>query len=165
MAAENGTKPGRAGRRDAGSIHTVVIHTTLTVLSQGDSIMSHWKKAFPSKYLQSSELDSPIIVTIASVLTENVGSGDDQESKPVVRFVETHVKGVVLNLTRAEAIATVAGDDDTDRWPGTRVRLSRGWTRYQGKRVSCIVVDAPPPSPRLGAPSTEGHGVPSSEVF
>ena len=29
--------------------------------------MAHWKKAFPSKYLQAADLDRPIIATITSV--------------------------------------------------------------------------------------------------
>jgi hypothetical protein len=107
-----------------------------------DIAMPHWKKGFPSKYLQVAGLDTPILATIASVRNETVGSRDNQEPKIVVHFQED-VKPVVLNLTRAEAIATIAGDDDTDRWPGTRIRLSRGVTRYQGKRVGCIVIDAP----------------------
>jgi hypothetical protein len=109
--------------------------------------MAHWKKAFPSKYLQASDLDHPVIATIKSVPTENVGSGDNLEEKLVAKFQED-VKGVVLNLTRAEAISAIAGDDDTDTWVGVRIRLSRGMTRYQGKKVPCIVIDAPPKTSR-----------------
>ena len=105
--------------------------------------MAHYKKAFPSKYLQAADLDTPIMATIKSVTSENVGSGDQPELKLVAAFRED-VKGVVLNLTRAEAIAELAGDEDTDTWPGTRIRLSRGTTHYRGKRVACIAVDAPP---------------------
>jgi hypothetical protein len=108
-----------------------------------DNAMAHWKSAFPSKWLQVSDLDRPIEATIANVRTEPVGSGDNAEPKPVVRFHEPHVKGVVLNLTRAEAIAALAGDDDTEKWPGTRIRLYRGSTRYQGKRVACVAIGAP----------------------
>jgi len=119
-------------------------------------IMPHFKKAFPSKYLQAADLDVPIVATIKSVVVENVGSGDDLESKLVATFRED-IKGCVLNLTRAEAIAAIVGDEDTDRWVGTRIRLSRGTTRFGGKRVSCIVVDDAPPmaSPQSAATSAE----------
>ena len=95
--------------------------------------MAHWKKAFPAKYLQVSDLDLPITATIQVVSTENVG-GDDGDLKLVIRFSEPGVKALVCNLTRAEAIAELAGSDDTDVWPGTRLTLVKGMTRYQGKR-------------------------------
>jgi hypothetical protein len=47
---------------------------------------------------------------------------------------------VVLNLTRAEAIEEIVGDPDTDHWIGHRVRLFRGSTRYQNKKVPCISI-------------------------
>lgn len=103
--------------------------------------MPHFKKAFPSKYLQTSDLDKPIDVTIKRITSETVGTGDEAEQKLVAHFRED-VKAVVLNLTRAEAIASFAGSEDTDAWPGTRIRLARGTTRFQGKKVGCIVIDA-----------------------
>jgi hypothetical protein len=105
--------------------------------------MAHWKKGFPSRYLQVSDLDSPIVATIKSVSSENVGSGESAELKLVVRFKEADVKSVVLNLTRAEAIEGIVGDGDTDKWTGHRIKLHRGSTRYQGKRVACIAIGAP----------------------
>jgi hypothetical protein len=105
--------------------------------------MAHWKRGFPSKFLQVSDLDTPIVATIASVRSETVGSGDDAEEKLTVRFKEADVKACVLNLTRAEAIETIVGDPDTDRWPGHRIKLYRGTTRYQGKKVACIAIEAP----------------------
>ena len=63
--------------------------------------------------------------------------------KLVVRFKEADVKAVVLNLTRAEAIEGIAGDPDTDRWTGHRIKLVKGATRFQGKKVACIAVEAP----------------------
>src|SRR5262245_44074660 len=107
--------------------------------------MAHWKKAFPSRYLQVTDLDSgPLTLTIASVGAENVGAGENSELKLTVKFQEPGTKGLVCNLTRAEAIAELAGSDDTERWPGTRLQLVKGTTRYQGKKVGCIVVQAPP---------------------
>jgi hypothetical protein len=105
--------------------------------------MAHWKKSFPGKYLQVSDLDTPIVATIANYREEAIGTGDDQERKPVIHFRESGVKAVVLNLTRAEAVEAIAGDPDTDRWPGTRICLYKGTTRYQGKRVACIAICAP----------------------
>jgi hypothetical protein len=114
--------------------------------------MAHWKKSFPSKFLQAADLDQPIVATIARVANENVGSDDKTELKPVLFFREPGLKGVVLNLTRAEATAEIAGNEDMDDWPGTRVRLVRGTTRYQGKKVPCIAIERPPVAKKGGKP-------------
>ncbi len=104
--------------------------------------MAHWKKAFPSKYLSVADLDDgPITATIAAVLTTNIG--DDQELKLVVQFKEADVKQLVLNLTRGEALAELAGSEDTDKWVGCTIQLVKGSTRYQGRKVGCITVQAP----------------------
>jgi hypothetical protein len=116
--------------------------------------MAHWKKSFPSKYLQAADLDTPIPATLKTVVNENIGIGDAADLKPVAQWEEAHVKGVVLNLTRAEALADIAGDDDMDHWPGTRVLLQRGSTRYQGKKVACIEIVKPPVIARAPRPKT-----------
>jgi hypothetical protein len=106
--------------------------------------MAHFKKAFPSRYLQVSDLDDPVVATIKTVKVQSVGSGDDADDKLVVTFAESDLKPCVLNLTRAEAIAAVVGSGDTDDWPGTRVQLAQGTTSFKGRSVSCITISAPP---------------------
>ena len=107
--------------------------------------MPHFRKSFPSRFLQSTDLDDgPITVTINAVRDENVGTTDKPETKPVVESKEEGVKPFVLNITRGEAITEIAGNPDINRWPGTRIQLAKGWTRYQGKRVACIEVLPPP---------------------
>jgi hypothetical protein len=108
-----------------------------------DTVMPHWKRSFPGRYMQTADLDAAVVATIAAVRETTIGSGDDRETKPVVTFEEPGTKSLVLNLTRAEAIASIAGCDDMDDWTGVRIKISRGTTRFQGKKVSCIVVDAP----------------------
>jgi hypothetical protein len=106
--------------------------------------MAHWKKGFPSKYLQASDLDGgPLHGTIKEVRYADVGAGDDAERKQVAFFHEPQIKGVVLNMTRCEQLETIIGDPETDHWPGHRVKIVRGVTRYQGKRVFCIAFEAP----------------------
>jgi hypothetical protein len=110
--------------------------------------MANWRQRFPSKYLQAADLDDdPIDATIKAVYNERVGT--DTEVKPVVTFREPHVKPVVLNRTRCEAIETIAGSFDDAAWPGTRIRLQAGTTFFQGKKVPCIDIVAPPST---GAP-------------
>ncbi len=101
--------------------------------------MTHFKTAFPGKYLQIADLGTPIVGTIKTVTIETVGAGDDAGQKPVVRFLEEEYRPLVLNLTRAAAIAAIAGDD-IEHWIGIRIRISRGHTSYKGKPTPCIVV-------------------------
>lgn len=100
--------------------------------------MAHWKKSFPSRFLQAAELDRPFVATVAGLADENVGAADAPDVKPVLRFQEAGAKAVVMNLTRSEAMEAIVGDPDTDHWLGHRVKVYRGTTRYGGKRVPCI---------------------------
>ncbi len=106
--------------------------------------MAHWKKTFPSKYLQVADLDGgAITATIKEVVTDTLGAGADAELKLIVKFVEPDVKALVCNLTRGEAVSEIAGSEDTNDWPGTVIQLVKGVTRFQGKKVGCIVVQKP----------------------
>jgi hypothetical protein len=56
----------------------------------------HWKKHFPSRYLQISDLeDGPITATIAEVATDMLGIGKDAEEKMIVKFAEPGLKPLV----------------------------------------------------------------------
>ena len=106
--------------------------------------MAHFKKSFPSRFTQAADFDNgPITVTIKSTANEDFGTKDNPQEKPVA-FFDEDMRPVVLNITRCEAIAEIAGSEGMDDWPGTRVQLSKGATRFQGKKVACIDVSQPP---------------------
>src|SRR4029450_4830208 len=82
--------PGRASTGAECLTNVAREGATLSCHRQGlGAVMPHWKRSFPSRYLQVSDLDTPIVATIAAVQDEEVGSGDDAESKPVVHFKTT----------------------------------------------------------------------------
>jgi len=85
----------------------------------------------------------PRNLTIAEVATANFESNGKAELKLVATFMEPCAKKLVLNLARAEAISDIAGDENTDTWPGTRVTLCKGSTRFQGQRVPCMAIKEP----------------------
>src|SRR5262245_6680246 len=116
--------------------------------------MPHYKTAFPSKFLSASEIDHRYDTTIATADYDDVGTDDKAERKLVATFEEAESKAIVWNFTRCEAIAEVAGTPDYLKWPGTRVNVSQGWTRYAGKKVACIVIGPPdiPPAPPAKRP-------------
>ena len=94
--------------------------------------------AFPSAYLKASDLGtSAPVVTIDRVEVEPVGR--DREMKPVVYF-KGKEKGVVLNKTNSNMIATLTGSRDTDDWSGCQIRIYATTTEFGGETVECIRV-------------------------
>ena len=98
-------------------------------------------QAFPSDYIKSSDLNGrEVRVVIKKVRIEEVGR--EKEERPVIYF-EGKEKGMVLNKTNANAIATAFGDD-TDDWTGGEVILYAAMTEFQGKSVEGLRVKIAP---------------------
>ena len=98
---------------------------------------------FTGTYLKAADLQGrAVTVTIDAVEKEMLGSGKDAEEKWVVRFTGKE-KGLVLNVTNANMIAEIVGDDRSESWPGHEVKLYPSKTDFQGKRVDCIRIDYP----------------------
>ena len=98
-------------------------------------------QAFPSDYIKSSDLNGrEVRVVIEKVKIEEVGR--EKEERPVIYF-EGKEKGMVLNKTNANAIATAFGDD-TDDWTGGEVILYAAMTEFQGKSVEGLRVKIAP---------------------
>jgi hypothetical protein len=108
--------------------------------------MASFRSQLPSKseFFKATDFDSgPRTLTIAEVSTTNLENNGRTELKLVASFREPDTKKLVLNLTRAEAIAEIVGSEDTDAWVGARISLRKGKTAFQGKRVDCMLVEAP----------------------
>lgn len=99
---------------------------------------------FPSNYLKAADIDDDVVVTILEIKEEEIGD----DAKHVVYFNELE-KGLVLNKTNAESIATTTGSDDTDNWPGQKITLFATTVSFQGKPVEAIRV-------KLRKPKTQG---------
>ena len=96
--------------------------------------------AFPSNYLKASDLGTGApVVTIDRVEVEPVGR--DREMKPVLYF-KGKEKGVVLNKTNSNMIASLLGSRDTEDWTGCQIRLYATTTEFGGETVECIRVKA-----------------------
>ena len=107
--------------------------------------MPSYKTAFPSKYLKAEDLGTTRpIGTIESVDFEEVGTGQKKDRKLVVHFRERTLKPLVLNLINSDTIAEIAGTEDYEEWPETRIVLYATKTEFQGKRVPCVRLEAPP---------------------
>ena len=65
-----------------------------------------------SKFLKQSDIEQPTNVTIQGYREMNVGSGDEQELKWVVKFKEFD-KPLVLNFTNRLTLQDLFGEDST----------------------------------------------------
>jgi hypothetical protein len=98
--------------------------------------------AFPSNYLKASDLQGrQPVVTIDRVEFEPVGR--TREMKPILYFAGKD-KGVVLNKTNANKIASLTGSTLTEDWTGMRVTLFATHVEFQGETVEAIRIKAAP---------------------
>ena len=109
--------------------------------------------AFPSKWLKADDLppNIDIVLTIIKCDMVNVGQEDNPEVKPVIWF-HGKEKGMVLNVTNANAIGRIHGDD-TDDWINKDIAIFRSQTDFRGSSVPCIRVKLD--APAAAAPTTK----------
>ena len=97
--------------------------------------------AFPSKYLRASDIPDgrEAHVKIDRVQLESMETTGDE--KPVLYFIDRK-KGLVLNRTNADQIASAYGDD-TESWHGQPIILFITSTSFNGRTVPCLRVRIP----------------------
>lgn len=94
--------------------------------------------AFPSTYLKASDLQGkPVSVVIDRVEIDTVGD----EPKPILYFIGKQ-KGLVINKTNANSIASIYGYE-TDDWHGKTIQLVEAMVDFQGRSVPAIRVRVP----------------------
>ena len=89
---------------------------------------------FPSKYLRAGDLDGDLVVTMKSLMVEEING----EKKPVLHFIE-EAKGLVLNKTNCKMIGSLHGSE-TDDWPGKKIALFPTEVDFRGEIVDAIRV-------------------------
>ena len=97
---------------------------------------------FPSKYFRGADFAQPKVLTIDVVHMELLKTNGKEESKPVAYFKKAK-KALVLNRTNFDAITDIAGDDDYDNWPDTRIELYSVMQEVRGEMKNCVRVRAP----------------------
>ncbi len=114
--------------------------------------------AFPSNYIKASDLDGePRALQIRTCVPEELGQGNEKETKPVLYFQDRQ-KGLVLNKTNANVIADAYGDD-TSNWEGKAVEVYPTQVEFKGKLVDGIrlriVPEAQPQTQPAAAPMAD----------
>jgi hypothetical protein len=105
----------------------------------------------PSKYFKAADFEGPLTLTIEMARPEKFENGRDEEEKLVVYFKKTK-SGLVIGPIVWGMIADIVGTDETEKWPGHRLKLVRETTMFGGKRVPCIRPYAPDDTPAKKAP-------------
>lgn len=97
--------------------------------------------AFPSQYMKA-DVDIPddrdLIVTMDTVQMEEIGQGENKDSKPCLYFTD-YDKALVLNKTNSNTIAGLYGPD-TDGWTNKKIALFAQEVDFQGRQVLAIRV-------------------------
>jgi len=126
------------------------IQNNLTTILTGGIDKMKVSDAFKSNYFKVADLKGRrLLVEIEEVSFEEVG--DDQK---LVCYFKGQTKGLALNKTNASMIEEIAGTEETDNWPGTKLILKPSKVDFQGKRVDAIRIDYyKPPTP--GVPDSD----------
>lgn len=97
-----------------------------------------------SRYLSQGDVGTGVLVTIKGVTQENVGlEGEPEKLRWVMTFAEAE-KGLVLNSTNGQLIASFLKSDESDNWIGHKIVLFNDPTiSFGGKLVGGIRVRAP----------------------
>src|SRR5262245_12886871 len=115
---------------------------------------------FPSKYLKCADLKGkPRVVEIEQAPIELLKNAKGEEQRKVVLYFKGAKKALPLNLTNFDAVMDIAGSDETNNWPGTRLELFPTTTMMGGRVTDCIrirppqaaglpITPPPPPPPK-----------------
>ena len=118
--------------------------------------------AFPSNYVKASDLNGkPWDMKIRTVAMEDLGQGNDKESKPVLYF-DGAQKGLVLNKTNATNIAKSYGDD-TGNWTGKDIQVFPTTTEFKGETVDAIRVRVVPEAQSEKQPEPQPNAAPMAD--
>src|SRR5215471_4586832 len=99
---------------------------------------------FPSKYLKCADLKGrPRVAEIEQALIEMLKNPKGEEQRKVVLYFKGAKKALPLNLTNYDSVAAIAGTDETNNWPSTRIELFPSTTMLGGKITDCIRIRPP----------------------
>lgn len=110
----------------------------------------HWKKAFNSEYIGSSDLEdyNDIVLTIKEVRQEITKGTKEKEMKNIAYFVE-NMKPMILNATNCKAVRKLAGGSNfINDWKNIRatIYVERNVKAF-GEITDALRIRSTPPAP------------------
>jgi hypothetical protein len=117
-------------------------------------------KLSKSKYLKTTDVPDPVLVTVQDVSIQNVAmQGDPKENRPIVTFKELE-KPMVFNATNLKRAAKAFDSTETDDWIGKKlVVYTDDEVEFAGEIVGGLRVRAPKP-PKRAEPEEETEPAP-----
>ena len=114
-------------------------------MSEGPVLKGHWRTALGFKFLAAEDLlDSAVTLTIDSVTqaTAYDKQAKKEITKATVWFKETD-RGLMLNTTKARAIAEIVDARKVEAWEGKKIKLTWAEEKHFGKHMGVIKVIKP----------------------
>lgn len=109
---------------------------------------------FLTNYLKKEDVPRPITLTIASVVTEEIGGDNGKEQKAVMYFRDKGIKPMIVNKGNWINIADTYGDE-SDEWIGKPIEIYVDPSvMFGGKRVGGVRVRVPKMNEALPPPET-----------
>ena len=126
--------------------------------------MRSYDKYRNTKFIQKSDVERGILVTIDKVTEENVAPDSQaEEIKFVINFKENY-KPWAPGIETLETIKQIAGTGSVDDWPGTKLVLFIDPNvKYAGKKVGGIRCRAPKSQPEPNFEKSGIDGVPDPD--
>lgn len=114
---------------------------------------THWKKAFKSDYLSSSDIDEKdLILTISKVVLQECLTQSGKVMCNVAYFKEPNVKPMILNVTNSKTVKKFSGNKvHLEEWVNIPIRVyvkgdvKFGKEMVEGLRIAEI-------QPKIGKP-------------
>jgi hypothetical protein len=101
-------------------------------------------EAFPSKWLSPADLNGgSVVATIKVAAFETLKGFDGADTQKVILYFAYKLKPLPLNATNYDSVTAIAGTDETDDWPGTKVELFVTREIVKGKLTGCVRVRKP----------------------
>ena len=105
--------------------------------------MPNIHELFPSKFLKAHDLQGKTpTVTIDRVGVEQVRGKVKVDTKPVLYF-RGHTKGMLINKTNAQSVATIARSPLTEAWAGVAITLYATTATFGTETHDVIRIKAP----------------------
>jgi hypothetical protein len=109
--------------------------------------MKNYRTYNDSPYLKKEDFPRPEILTISDVREEEVTAPGEKPKTKIVLYFNEAEKGLVLNQANGDALFDLTGQDDPEKWIGTRVEMyCDSSVTYAGKRVGGLRLREPAPS-------------------
>jgi hypothetical protein len=109
-----------------------------------DDAMVKRSEVFQSKWLSAADLNGgSVVATIKVAALETLKGFDGADTQKVVLYFAHKLKPLPLNRTNYDSVANIAGTDETDDWPGTKVEPFVNKEIVKGKLTDCVRIRKP----------------------